>query len=192
MTIARALLATVLSLLPLAGHGQALPTASGPGSNITLGAGLSWFQQDYGRRTIGGGFSYVELHPQWRYGLVGEARLLRLNTSQQVTQSTYLAGIKAGLRPRPTRTEPYVKVLAGAGRMTLPFAYAHGTFLTYAVGGGVDYSLNDRFTLRLADVEIQRYARFPYGNLQPYGLSMGISLRLTPTRHFPRGSWSSR
>ncbi len=43
------------------------------------------------------GYSFVELHPHWRYGLVCEARMLRLNTAQQVRETTYLAGVKAGI-----------------------------------------------------------------------------------------------
>ncbi len=178
-----------LAFLLMIGHaqGQALPTASGPGSNVTVGGGVSWFQQDYGHRQIGGGYSYIELHPYWRIALDGEARLLRFNTGQQVTESSYLAGIKASLRPRPARIEPYAKILAGAGRISLPFNYAHGTFFTYAVGGGINYDLNDRLTLRVVDVEVQRFTHFPYGNLQPYGLSTGLSLRLNPLRRYPRG-----
>ena len=167
---------------------QALPTASGPGSNVTVGGGLSWFQQDYGHRQIGGGYSFLELHPHWRYALVGEARMLRLNTNQRVTETSYLAGIKADVFRRPARTEPYVKVLVGAGRITLPFNYAHGTFLAYAAGGGIDYSLSDRWTWRVADVEVQRWTGFPYGKLQPYGLTCGISLRLNPMRRYPSAS----
>lgn len=168
--------------------GQALPTASGPGSNVTVGGGVSWFQQDYGHRQIGGAYSFVELRPHWRYSLIGEARMLRWNTDQQVTETNYLAGVKAGILSRPARTEPYLKMLVGAGRITLPFNYAHGTFLTYAAGGGVDYALSDRWTLRLADVEIQRWTKFPYGNLQPYGITSGITFRLNPMRRYPPDS----
>ena len=170
------------------GHAQALPAASGPGSHVTLGGGVSWYQQDYGHRQIGGGYGFVELRPYWRCGIVGEARSLRLNTDQQVSESSYLAGVQANLRSRPARTEPYVKILAGAGRITLPFNYAHGTFLAYAAGGGVDYAVNDRWTLRVVDVEVQRWTNFPFGNLQPYGVSAGVSLRLNPMRRYPNGS----
>ncbi len=172
------ILAVVLgSLLPLSACSQALPAGVGPGSKIIAGGGLSWYQQDYGHRRIAGGFSYVDLHPTWRYAIEGEVRMLKLNTAQDVTQSTYLAGIKANLTRRPSRLQPYAKLLAGAGRITLPYNYAHGTFFTYAPGAGVDYS-HGRWIFRVVDVEAQRWTRFPFGTLQPYGISTGISLRL--------------
>ena len=80
----------------------------------------------------------------------------------------------------------------GAGRITLPFNYAHGMFLTYTAGGGVDYALSDRWTIRVVDVELQRWKSFPYGNLQPYGVSCGLSIRLTPLRRYPGSSNGAR
>ncbi len=189
------LLALLLGLpvlaLPLTTTAQALPAGIAPGSKITLGGGLSWYQQDYGHRQIGGGFSYVDLHPTWRYAVEGEARMLKLNTDQQVTQSTYLAGLKVNLTQRPARLQPYAKLLAGAGRITLPFNYAHGTFFTYAPGAGIDYGF-DRWTIRVVDVEVQRWTAFPYGQLQPYGISTGISLRLTGSSNYPERRGSAR
>ena len=113
--------------------------------------------------------------------------MLQLNTERQVTGTNYLAGV-AGIFHRPARLELYVKVLVGAGRITLPFNYAHGTFLPYAAGGGFVYSLSDRWTLRVADLEMQRWTGFPYGNFQPYGITSGISLRLTPLHRYPESS----
>ncbi len=165
---------------------QALPTATGPGSNITLGGGISWFQQDYGQRQIGGGFAFLDVHPHWRYGLEGEIRLLRWDAAQQVTESSYLAGPKVIVARHPTAVQPYVKLLVGAGRITLPYGYAHGTFLDYAPGAGVDIALPGSLKVRLIDVEYQHWPDFPYGSLHPYGISMGVSLRLTPLYRLPR------
>lgn len=172
------------SLLPLAAGAQALPAGVAPGSKIVAGGGLSWYQQDYGHRRIAGGFSYVDLHPTWRYALEGEARMLKLNTEQQVTQSTYLAGVKVNLTRRPARLQPYGKLLAGAGRITLPYNYAHGTFFTYAPGAGVDYT-HGRWIFRVIDVEVQRWTKFPFGTLQPYGISTGISFRISGADNSP-------
>ena len=165
--------------------GQALATADGAGSNLTVGGGLSWFQQSYGSRHIGGTVLYADLHPHWRYGIEGEARMLRLNTSEQVNESSYLAGPRIVLSRRPSLIQPYGKFLAGAGRITLPFGYAHGTFFSYAAGAGVDISWTDYCKIRVFDLEWQRWTNFPYGQLQPYGISTGISVRLNRLRRFP-------
>lgn len=113
---------------------QALATATGPGSYVAAGGGFSGFETDYGHNRIGGGFAFVDVNPTWRLGLEGEARFLRLHADEEVTESNYLGGVRAVVWPRPQRWAPYVKFLVGAGRITLPYGYAHGGFLTYAPG----------------------------------------------------------
>ncbi len=167
---------------------QALATASGPGSYVSVGAGLSVFQTDYGHNRIGGAFTYIDVNPHWRVGFEGEARFLRWHANEQVTETNYLGGIRVGLWPRPQRWSPYAKILAGAGEITLPYGYAHGGFLTYAPGAGLDIALTDRLTVRAADFEYQHWPKFPYGALSPYGLSAGISVRLNGVARFPKGA----
>jgi len=177
-------LVLMLALVPGTLDGQALPTASGPGSYIAVGGGASVFEADYGQRYIGGGFVYVDVHPTWRYGIESEVRYLQIHTSQRVTEDTYLIGLKIAFRPSHIR--PYAKFLVGAGHINLPYGYAEGTFLNFTPGGGVDYSLGKRLTARLVDVEYQLWPQFPYGQLKPYGISFGISYRLNAMEEFPK------
>lgn len=179
----------VVALAPVAqAHSQASPTATGPGSYVALGGGVSVFQTDYGHNHIAGAFAYADVNPEWRVGLEGEARFLRWHASEQVIQTTYLGGVRVVLWPTPRRWEPYGKFLAGAGQITLPYGYAHGTFLTYAPGAGLNVAATDRISLRVIDFEYQHWPQFPYGSLSPYGISAGISLRLNGVGHFPRGA----
>ena len=166
---------------------QALPTATGPGSNVTLGGAFSIYQEDYGKRYLGGASIYTDIHPYWRYGVEAEARWLRLNQSEEVTESSYLIGPRVIVSPHAKSLEPYVKMLFGAGRISLPFHYAQGGFFAYAPGGGLDYSLNNAVKVRVIDFEYQRWPDFPYGPLRPYGISFGISIRLNPMRVLPTG-----
>ena len=159
------------------GRAQAIATASGPGSYVAVGGGFSSFQADYGKRDITGGVIYADVNPQWRVGLEGEARFLRYHTFEDVTESNYLGGVRVAILP-PRRWRPYAKFLAGMGKITLPFNYAHGSFLAYAPGAGIDVALSDRFTVRAVDVEYQHWPQFTYGQLHPYGLSAGVSIRL--------------
>lgn len=179
-------------LLSLAARSQALPTATGPGSNITLGGAFSIYQEDYGKQYLGGATLYTDIHPYWRYGVEAEARWLRLNQSEQVTESSYLIGPRVIVSPHYRSLEPYVKMLVGAGRISLPFHYAQGGFLAYAPGGGLDYSLNNTVKVRVIDFEYQRWPKFPYGPLSPYGVSFGISVRLNPMRVLPSGRYLRR
>jgi hypothetical protein len=165
-------------------YAQAQPTASGPGSFVSIGGGYSAMQADYDPRILGAAFAFVDVHPTWRYGLEGEARYLRFNTDEDVKETTYLGGVHVYLRPQKFR--PYVKFLAGVGRVDFPFHYATGNYLALAPGTGVDYVVNDRITLRAVDFEYQDWPKFTYGTLHPYGVSAGISIRLNPVRRYPR------
>jgi opacity protein-like surface antigen len=167
-----------------AAHAQALPTASGPGSNVTVGGGVSDFQEDYNPRYVGGYFAYVDVHPQWRYGLEGEVRFLRLHTDENVTETTYLGGLHVYLRPQAFR--PYAKVLVGVGHINFPFNYGTGNYLAIAGGGGIDYVVSDRLTIRAIDFVYQEWPQFTYGTLHPYGVSVGVSYRINALRRYPK------
>ncbi|MES2391863.1 MAG: hypothetical protein V4555_09490 [Acidobacteriota bacterium] len=165
---------------------QAHATAEGPGSYTAVGGGGSAFQADYGQHVVDGYFVYADVNPTWRYGFEGEARFLRYNTQQQITEDTYLAGVRVSIL-RKWRIIPYGKFLAGAGHITLPYGYAQGTFFAMVPGGGLDVALNDRWTLRVPDFEYQVWPNFAsYGALHPYGISAGVSFRINGISPFPR------
>jgi opacity protein-like surface antigen len=169
---------------------QDQPAALGPGGYISLGGGASVYQFDYGQRKLGGVMMYTDINPTWRYGLEGEVRSLRYHTDEDVTETTYLAGPRIAVFPGPIR--PYVKLLAGVGSYSLPFHLAEGNFFTYAPGAGVDVMLTDYVAVRVIDFEYQVTTQFhaspneSYSQLVNYGLSAGISIRLTPLRSVPR------
>jgi hypothetical protein len=163
---------------------QALPTASGQGGYVAVGGGASIFQADYGRRDLGGFVAYADIHPVWRYGIELEARSLRYHAFEDVTEASYLVGPRISFRPGSS-LRPYAKFLIGDGKIVLPFHYATGSFLAYAPGGGMDYRLKDRITIRVVDFEYQIWPTFPYGQLRPYGISAGVSFRLNSIQQFP-------
>jgi hypothetical protein len=70
------------------------------------------------------------------------------------------------------RLKPYGKVLVGIGGGS----FLSGKVAGLAYGGGLDYRLSKRFTLRAFDFEYQNW----YGGtgLIPYGGSAGISYRI--------------
>ncbi len=189
-TVIRAILIITLSVSCLSVTAQARPAATGPGSRLEAGLGFSGFQQDYGKRTITGTTFFADFHPNWRYGLEGEARYLNRNTSQDVTLSTYMVGLRVALRTHPSGVQPYAKMMVGTGHIVLPFRYAQGNFLTYAPGGGVDIALGDYVKIRAIDFEYQRWPDFPYKTLSPYGLTTGIAVRLTRLKRYPESHGS--
>jgi opacity protein-like surface antigen len=190
---------TVLLLLAATGpactHAQAIPEAKGPGAYVAVGGGVSLYQFDYGQRKLGGIAAWADINPQWRYGVEAEVRSLRYHTDEGVTETTYLAGPRVAIFPGPLR--PYVKFLAGAGHYDLPFNFAQGTYFTVAPGAGVDIILNDNVAVRLVDFEYQMSTNFqaspnePPSQLNNYGLTAGISIRLTRLIRFPK-MWGYR
>jgi hypothetical protein len=155
---------------------QALPTAEGPGSFVSVGLRASDFQQDYGQRHIIGESFVFQVNPYRRFGIEGEGRLLNANTSESVKESTYLIGPKVyGLTHH---IRPYVKVLGGRGTFDYPFHYAVGHYFVVAPGAGLDLRVGHRLTICVADFEYQVWPNFADGQLRPYGISSGISLEL--------------
>jgi hypothetical protein len=163
---------------------QVVATAIGPDSYVAVGAGVSAFQSVYGQRDIAGGFVFADLHLEGRFGVEGEARFLRYRTFEDVKETNYMGGIRFVVFDI-RHVEPYVKFLAGMGKITLPFGYAHGSFLDYAPGAGLDVDLNHAVTLRVADFEYQHWPQFPFGSFSPYGISSGIRVRVTPIAWIP-------
>lgn len=163
---------------------QALPTASGPGMSVSIGGGYTAMESDYGQRLLGGAMGYLDANISPSFGGEAEVKFLRNHTDEDVDESTYLAGIKYALPNR--RLQPYVKVLAGVGQITFPFRYATGSYLVIAPGAGIDYHFPGRFTARLVDFQYQDWPQFTYGALHPYGISAGLSFRLTGIEQFPK------
>jgi hypothetical protein len=164
---------------------QARETAGGPGASVSAGGGLSVIQAVYGQRDLGGGFAFADFSPHWRFSLEAEARFLRVHSGEQVSEQNYLLGPRALLTSGRERV--YVKFLVGDGHIDMPFRYGRGDFLALVPGGGVDLDLTDLVTLRLVDFEYQTWRNFPFGTMRPYGISTGISFRLTPIMRLPKG-----
>ena len=86
-------------------------------------------------------------------------------------EDTYLIGPR--IAPYPFhRLTPYGKVLVGLGSGS----YLTSSTFAIAYGGGVDYRLTRRFTLRCFDFEFQQWHVTP--TLYPYGGSVGLSYKI--------------
>ena len=164
---------------------QVVPSAMGPGAFVAAGAGPSYFEAIYGQRHLAGFYAYAEVQPQWRWGFEGEARYLRWHTSEGVNESDYLGGVR-GVMFRWHGLEPYGKLLAGAGKIKLPFNDGHGSFLAVAPGAGLDLPLNEFVTVRVVDFEYQHWFDFPFGTFNPYGISSSVRIRITPPARVPQ------
>jgi hypothetical protein len=181
-----AVLGLFIISIPARAIAQAAPTATGPGSTVTAGGGLSLAHSPYGQRDLAGGWLFSDFYPHWRFGFEAEARYLRVHNSEDVTQANYLIGPRVFVHSG--REQIYAKFLVGDGHIELPFHYGRGDFLTLAPGGGVDLPLNDYVSVRAFDFEYQLWRDFPYGSMRPYSVSAGLSIRVTRIMRLPKGS----
>ena len=115
--------------------------------------------------------AYVDVKFNRWMGLETEGRWSRFNQYLGINEDTYSIGPKVPITTFKGLT-PYGKFLVGAG--SGKFLNGHTTVLTY--GGGVDYRLSRRLTLRAFDFEYQQWLLTP--TLRPYGGSVGIGYKI--------------
>jgi hypothetical protein len=160
---------------------QVVPSATAGGFTLDVGALGSAFQPDYAgegiaqtspNRLYGPGF-YVDAHFTRWVQLEAEGHWLDYNQYLGINEHTYMIGPRVPIVTYHKFT-PYGKFLIGMGGGN--FLTGHSFIIDY--GGGVDYRLNRRFTVRCFDFELQRWQLTP--TLYPYGASVGISYQLMP------------
>lgn len=137
------------------------------------------FQPDYAGlgvaqtspQSLFGAGAYVDAKFSRWAQLEAEGRWMRFNTYLGINENTYLIGPRVPICSFHGLS-PYGKFLVGFG---------NGSFLTgntfvLSYGGGVDYQLSKRLTLRAFDFEFQQWRVTP--TLYPYGGSVGISYKI--------------
>ena len=175
----------VSSFALVSARSQVVPAATSSTFSLSAGGLGSMFQPDYAdlgvahtspNRLYGPG-AYVDARFSRWLQVEAEGRWLRFNqyylpgSTTGNGENTYLIGPRV---PIVTfhRVTPYGKFLVGLGNG--PFL--DGNTLVLAYGGGVDYRLTRRFTLRAFDFEWQQWRVNP--TLYPYGGSVGISYKI--------------
>jgi opacity protein-like surface antigen len=173
-----ALFSTVLFAATVS-HAQVAPAATKDSFSISVGGMGSMFQPDYAGEGIAqtspnrlyGVGAYGDVHFSHWVQVEAEARFLRFNEYLGIDQNTYLVGPRIPI-VNFHGLEPYGKVLVGLGNGS----FLTGSSFVVAYGGGVDYKLSRRLTLRAIDFEYQQWHVTP--TLWPYGGSVGLSYRL--------------
>ncbi len=176
----------VSSLAIVSAHAQVAPAATGRTFSLDAGGLGSMFQPDYAgngfaetspKRLYGAG-AYVDVHFTRWVQIEAEGRWLRFNqyyppySTTGIDENTYLIGPRIPIATFHKMT-PYGKFLVGLGNGSF---LEDGNALVLAYGGGVDYRLTRRFTLRAFDFEWQQWRTTP--TLYPYGGSVGLSYKI--------------
>lgn len=157
---------------------QAAPSASARQFSLTAGGFASGFQPDEGSNYLLGGGTYVDMRFTHWFQIEAEGRWLYFNQYAGEHQSNYLIGPRVPIK-RFGRAQTYGKVLFGYGRMTFPFDYGYGTFTDIAFGGGLDYKLSRKISIRAVDFEYQDWPKWLNNSaLYPYGVSVGVGYKI--------------
>jgi hypothetical protein len=168
-----------LLLAVASARAQVAPAAYSSTFRVDAGGLGSVFQPDYAglgvaqtspKRLYGFG-AYVDVHFSRWAQIEAEGRWLRFNQYLGIDENTYLIGPRVPIHDFHGWT-PYGKVLFGMS--TGSFLSGNAGNITF--GGGVDYRLTRKLTLRAFDFEYQRWSVTP--TLWPYGGSVGLSYRV--------------
>jgi hypothetical protein len=171
----------VLAAGTLTAGAQVVPAATKKGLSLTAGGFGSAFQPDFTGSKVGtstnrlyGMGAYADLKVTRWVQIEGEARWLRFNEYAHNGEDNYLIGPRVPFTYRRfPRWTPYGKVLVGFGKGD----FLYGNTFNLAFGGGLDYRLNNRFSIRAFDLEYQRWSTAPY-TLYPYGASVGLGYKI--------------
>ena len=180
-----ALLCAASILGPAAVRSQVVPSATQGKFTLSAGGFGSMFQPDYAGEGIAqtspnrlyGVGAYVDAKFSRWLVIEAEGRWSRFNqyvppgSTQGIDENTYLIGPRVPLVTYHGIT-PYGKFLWGMGNG----GFLTGNTMVLAYGGGVDYRLSRRLTLRAFDFEWQQWRVTP--TLYPYGGSVGLSYRI--------------
>jgi hypothetical protein len=171
----------VLAFFPVGLLGQAAPAVRSGLPALTAGGYYSNFYSDYNPVHLGGAGVYVDWNLFGRLGVEGEARWLRFNQLGGSYEDNYLVGPRYSRRFK--NFTPYVKFLMGAGELEFNSNEGHGGYFAMVPGGGVDYRLTRKVSIRLIDYEYQIWPTalgggLPSNGLNPHGFSFGAGYRI--------------
>jgi opacity protein-like surface antigen len=171
---------------------QVVPSATGRQVSITAGGMASIFQPDYARvccsssgyvlasasnQPLLGVGAYVDVRLRRWVQIEAEARWMRFNAFEGITQDNYLIGPRLPVY-HFWKATVYGKALGGFSKMNFDSYGDHNNFTTFAFGGGVDVKLTKRISLRAADIEYQYYPWWGNSTLSPYGASVGVGYKI--------------
>ena len=165
---------------------------------LSVGAGFSGFSQDWGfNPAVYGTTLWLDYHPPLIPDFLSGLSLEVQARDLQWNRGTFPATAPPGVAGRPAlprtdtigggliyhvrpqgfyRFEPYVKALASFGSIdftTLDPNYHHDTRTVTSAGGGLDWHVKRRLTIR-GDYEYQFWPNFLGATLNPVGFTGGV------------------
>lgn len=174
---------SLVTMLPSALHAQATAAATRGGAS-QVGAEYTFSNEDeYQGKYLQGMTIFGTFDLNNHLGVEGDVHLASVIKSYyNYKETSYDAGLRWVEHYR--RFSPYAKALVGFGHSSASNAQqivggsTPGSYFLFGLGGGLDYSLNDKINIRCVDFEYQRWPNFPPNGLTPPLLSFGVAYRL--------------
>jgi len=171
-----AMIAACFCMMHLAAQAQTVPSAYRSGWTVSVGAAATGGTLQYGDERLWGVSAFVDVENLHNLGFEGEARWLVFDQTNQEHATTYLIGPTYSIQRGRFRL--YGKGLVGLGQFNYPYNLGTDNDFVYAPGGGVDFRVSHRISLRAADFEYQIWPQFHYGQMSSAQLSAGIRVRI--------------
>jgi len=175
----------IAGLFAAAAHGQVIPSAEGAGQSLWVGAEYANLQAGFpeGSTTrLSGVGVFGNFNWNHRFGVEGRVRFLNLSSWNSETEQDYLAGPRYTFLHR-NKLRPFASFQVGFVKMQYPFSVGSATFFAMAPGGGVEYRLSHKWSVR-GSYEFQmlmnspNFTNEPQYGIKPNGGIVGLSYRL--------------
>jgi opacity protein-like surface antigen len=178
-------LAFCVTLLPAPAQAQVVPSGFESRHALWVGGECSTvsasFPYQSGQHIYGCG-AFADLHWTPHLDVEGDARWLPFGGFAGSTESNYLVGPRY-IFSRFGKFQPYGKFLLGEGTIHYPYQIGNNTYFALAPGGGLNYRVARRLTVR-AEYEYQiwlnspGFANEPDHRLKPNGFNLGVSYQV--------------
>jgi opacity protein-like surface antigen len=175
----------LVGMLAAMAHGQTVHSARDGSASLWAGGEYANFKAGFpnGSNTrLAGIGAFADYNINHSIGIEGHARFFNLHRWNGETQQDYLAG------PRYTflhsdKWRPFASFQIGVVKIHYPFSMGTGTSFAMVPGGGLEYRLNRKWSVR-AGYEFQMLANSPdFTNVNKFGIKpnggmAGISYRI--------------
>jgi opacity protein-like surface antigen len=179
------MVALAASLFAISARAQVVPSGEEARRALWIGGEYSNIQAGFpyqSNQRLWGIGAFADYHLTPHFDAEAEVRFVRFNSFYGETEDNYLAGPRY-LIERFGKIQPYAQCLVGFGKMQYPFNIGTGQYFALAPGGGANYRISHRWTLR-GEYEFQLWpgspnlANEPAHEIQPQGFHVGLAYRL--------------
>jgi opacity protein-like surface antigen len=166
-------------------YGQVVSSAEGDGQSLWVGAEYANLQAGFPNGSnlrLSGVGVFGNFNWNHTYGMEAHARFLNFNSWNGETEQDYLAGPRYTFLHR-NKLRPFAAFNVGLVKIQYPFSMGTGTSFAMAPGGGVEYRLSHKWSIR-GNYEYQillnspDFTNEPKFGIKPNGGLVGISYRL--------------